>query len=83
MVQYGTGVAILDRVCAQGLDLRDVVMRPLEPERWVLFGYVYQARHPLGPNALAFLDCMRQVLESFRSASAENAESVALATQDA
>lgn len=83
MVQYGTGVAILDRVCAQGLDLRDVVMRPLEPERWLLFGYVYQARHPLGPNALAFLQCMREVLERFRSASAENAESVALAAQDA
>lgn len=82
MVQYGTGVAILDRVCAQALDLRGVVMRPLEPERWLLFGYVYQARQPLSANALAFLDCMREVLERFRSTGAENAESVVLIPKD-
>ncbi|MCW5605655.1 MAG: LysR family transcriptional regulator, partial [Burkholderiales bacterium] len=60
-----------------------VVMRPLEPERWILFGYVYQARQPLGPNALAFLDCVRRVLERFRAESAENAGSVVLIAQDA
>jgi hypothetical protein len=42
-------------------------MRPLEPERWVLFGCVHQARQPLGPAAPALLDCMRRVLEQFRS----------------
>jgi len=83
LVRDGVGVAILDRICAQAIDLRGIVMRPLEPERWILFGYVYQARQPLGPNALAFLDCLRRVLEQFRAAHPENAASVVLAAPDA
>ncbi len=59
-----------------------MVMRPLEPERWILFGYVYQARQPLGANAIAFLDCLRRVLERFRAASADNAASVVMAPPD-
>lgn len=83
LVRDGVGVAMLDRVCAQAIDLRGLEMRPLEPERWILFGYVYQARQPLGSNALEFLDCVRQVLERFRALSAENAESIVMAQADA
>lgn len=78
LVRDGVGVALLDRICAQAIDLRGIVMRPLEPERWILFGYVYQARQPLGANAVAFLDCLRRVLEQFRAGSAANAESVVI-----
>ncbi len=83
LVRDGVGVALLDRICAQAIDLRGVVMRPLEPERWILFGYVYQARQPLGSNAVAFLDCLRRVLERFRAASADNAASVVMVPPDA
>jgi DNA-binding transcriptional LysR family regulator len=78
LVRDGVGVAMLDRVCAQAIDLHGMVMRPLEPERWILFGYVHQARQPLGANALAFLDCLNRVLEQFRVASADNAASVVM-----
>ncbi len=78
LARDGVGVALLDRVCAQAIDLRGLAMRPLEPERWMLFGYVHQARQPLGTNALAFLDCVREVLERFRAQSAENAASVVM-----
>jgi DNA-binding transcriptional LysR family regulator len=76
LARDGVGVAMLDRVCAQAVDLRGLVMRPLAPERWILFGYVHQARQPLGANAAAFLDCMRQVLERLRERDSENARSI-------
>ena len=79
LVRDGAGVALLDRVCAQAIDLRGLVMRPLEPERWILFGYVHQARQPPGPVATAFLGCVRDVLEQFIAHSAKNAESIVLA----
>ncbi|MBX3661922.1 MAG: LysR family transcriptional regulator [Burkholderiales bacterium] len=82
LAREGAGVALLDRVCAQAIDLRGLAMRPLEPERWMLFGYVHQARQPLGANALAFLDCVRAVLERFREQSAENAASVVMVSAD-
>ena len=72
----GAGIAILDRLCAQAVDSRRMTARPLEPERWMLFGYIHQARQPLGSNAAAFIDCMREVLERFRGVSAENARAV-------
>ncbi len=78
LVRDGTGIALLDRICAQAIDLRGIVMRPLEPERWILFGYVYQSRQPLSTNAEVFLDCIRRVLEQFRAASPANAASVVI-----
>jgi len=79
LVRDGAGVAMLDRVCAQAIDLRGLVMRPLEPERWILFGYVYQARQPLSPGAVAFLDCVREVLGRFRAMDADYARSIVMA----
>lgn len=76
LVRDGVGVAILDRVCAQAIDLSGLIMRPLEPERWILFGYVHQERQPLSSVAVAFLECVRQVLRRFIEQSAENAQSV-------
>jgi DNA-binding transcriptional LysR family regulator len=76
LVRDGVGVAMLDRLCAQAIDLRGIELRPLAPERWILFGYIHQARQPLNANALAFLDCLRRVIERFRAASADNAASV-------
>lgn len=78
LARDGAGVALLDRVCAQALDLRGLVLRPLEPERWLLFGYVHQARHPPGPTATAFLDCIRETLAAFIRTSKEHARSVVL-----
>jgi len=78
MVRERVGIALLDRLCAAPIDLRGTVMRPLEPERWISFGYVYQTRQPPGENALAFIDCMREVLDRFRSEDEDNAKSVIL-----
>jgi len=72
----GAGIAILDRVCARAVDLRGMTARPLEPERWILFGYIHQTRQALGRNATAFIGCMQEVLKEFRSLSAEHAQCV-------
>ena len=58
-------------------------MRPLEPERWILFGYVYQTRQPLGVNAVAFIDCTRRVLERFRAQNSDNAAAVVVVPPEA
>lgn len=76
LARDGVGVAMLDRVCARAVDMRGLAMRPLEPERWLLFGYAHQARHPPGPAATAFLDCLRAVLDRFIAESAENARAI-------
>lgn len=78
LAREGAGVAVLDRLCAQALDLHAMVLRPLVPERWILFGYVHQVQHPPGEGALAFIACLRQVIERFRAASVDNAQSVSM-----
>lgn len=70
------GIAILDRLCAQAVDMRGLIARPLEPERWILFGYIHQARQALGRNAVAFIGCLRQVLTEFRDAGGEHAQCI-------
>ena len=79
LARDGAGIALLDRICAQALDLRGLALRPLEPERWILFGYVHQARHPPNAQALAFLDCMRETLVAFMQASEDNGRAVVMA----
>lgn len=78
LARDGAGIALLDRVCAQALDMRGLALRPLAPERWLLFGYVHQARHPPNAQASAFLACMREVLDEFIRASADNAQAVVM-----
>lgn len=82
LVRDGAGVALLDRLCAQAIDLRGIEMRPLAPERWMLFGYVHQSRQALSPNAAHFLDCVRRVLDAFRAESPANAASVVVIPPD-
>lgn len=76
LARDGAGIAILDRLCAQAIDLRGMMIRPLVPERWILFGYIHQMRQPLAANANAFLDCLRRTVEVFRSRDPENAAAV-------
>lgn len=76
LARDGAGIAILDRLCVQAVDMRGMSARPLEPERWILFGYIYQTRQALGRNAAAFIECMCQALEAFRAMNTENAQAV-------
>ncbi len=68
--------SILDHLCAQAIDLRGLALRPLVPERWILFGYIHPLRQPPSENASALLDCVRRSVEAFRARSKENAEAV-------
>jgi DNA-binding transcriptional LysR family regulator len=76
LARDGAGVAILDRLCVQAIDLSGLVIRPLVPERWILFGYTHQLRQQPSGTASAFLDCLRRTLEAFRARSPEDAQAV-------
>jgi DNA-binding transcriptional LysR family regulator len=76
LVKEGAGVTLLDRICARSIDLREVVMRPITPKRWIVFGYVHQVNQPLSTNAEKFLDCACEVIEKFRAQSRQNREAV-------
>ena len=76
LVRDGAGIALLDRVCAQAINLEGLALRPLEPERWMLFGYIHQRDRELSPNALTFLDCLRRTIEQFRQMTPEHAAGI-------
>ncbi|HWK32571.1 MAG TPA: LysR family transcriptional regulator [Hyphomicrobium sp.] len=80
----GAGIAVFDRVSARGFDMRDVVLRPLDPERWISFGYVHHRDQKPAQNAQLLIDCVLHTIEAFRDANAANAASIeVLATHEA
>lgn len=74
----GAGIAVFDRVSSRGLDLSGVTFRPLEPERWIAFGYVHHSDQKPSGNATVLIDCVLEALAEFRKQSAENAAAVEL-----
>jgi DNA-binding transcriptional LysR family regulator len=76
----GDGIAVFDRVSARGLDLSAAIFRPLEPPRWIAFGYVHHSDQTLSSNAYKLIESVLQTLADFRSQSAENAAAVELVT---
>jgi len=76
LARDGAGIAILDRLCAQAIDLHGITLRPLLPERWMLFGYIHQLQRPLSANAKLFLDGLQRCIQAFRGLSAANADAV-------
>ncbi len=74
----GAGIAVFDRVSARGLDLSAVAFRPLDPERWISFGYVHHSDQKLSSNADYVIECVLRTLTDFRNQSAGNAASVEL-----
>lgn len=78
----GAGVAVFDRLSARGLDLSAAAFRPLEPERWISFGYVHHSDQKLSDNAKELIACVRARLSEFRAESAANAASVELIACD-
>ena len=78
----GAGIAVFDRVSARGLDLSAVVLRPLEPARWISFGYVHHSDQKVSGTAKELIACVLGVLEDFRNKSSENAASVEFAADE-
>jgi DNA-binding transcriptional LysR family regulator len=74
----GAGIAVFDRVSARGLDLSAVTFRPLEPERWIAFGYVHHSDQKPSGNANVLIECVLGALEDFKSESSGNAAAVEL-----
>lgn len=77
MVRDGAGIAVLDRVCAQAVDLGGLTLRPIEPERWISFGYVYQRGATLSAHALHFLDCLNRVVARLRARNTDYESAIA------
>ncbi len=74
----GAGIAVFDRLSARGLDLSTVVFRPLDPERWISFGYIHHPDQKLSSNAKVLIQCVQRTLAEFRNASPDNFSSVQL-----
>lgn len=72
----GVGIAVFDRLCARGFDLSNVVSRPLEPARWISFGYINHRGHRLSRNANDLLAHIRDAIAAFKRRSSENYASV-------
>lgn len=79
MARDGAGVAFLDRLCAPAIDMQGAVMRPLAPERWLSFGYVYSERDGPSRETMLLVDYMRDVIRTCRERGTEYRESVVLA----
>ncbi|MES1937389.1 LysR family transcriptional regulator [Salinisphaera hydrothermalis] len=67
MARDGAGIAIFDRLCAPAIDMRGAVMRPLAPERWLSFGYVYSERDGPSAETELLVATMRDVVEAMRA----------------
>lgn len=76
MVRDGAGIAVLDRVCAQAIDLSGLTLRPIEPTRWISFGYIHQRGSTLSAHALHFLDCLNRVVAKLRARDADYKNSI-------
>lgn len=76
MVRDGAGIAVLDRICAQAIDLNGLTLRPIEPARWISFGYIHQRGSTLSAHALHFLDCLNRVVAKLRVRGAEYENSI-------
>jgi len=60
LVSNGAGVTIIDRLSAATFDARKVVLRPIEPERWVSFGIILRKNEEIEPLAQLMIDCLRR-----------------------
>lgn len=74
----GAGIAVFDRLSARGLELGNVVFRPLDPERWISFGYVHHSDQKPAANAKVLIACVERVLIEFRNQSPDQFSSVQL-----
>jgi DNA-binding transcriptional LysR family regulator len=76
LARDGAGIAVLDRICLHAIDLADLVLRPIVPERWISFGYVYPRGQVLSDHAEAFLDCLKRVVAGMRRRSSQDADAI-------
>jgi DNA-binding transcriptional LysR family regulator len=76
LARDGAGIAVLDRVCLHAIDLAGLALRPIAPERWISFGYVYPRGQTLSDHARLFLDCLRRAVDRLRRRSSEDAAAI-------
>lgn len=60
LVANGAGMTIIDRLSAATIDPRKVVLRRLDPERWVSFGVILPKNEEADPLATLMIDYLRR-----------------------
>lgn len=78
MAGDGVGVGVFDRLSARGVDMSGIAMVPLEPERWISFGYLHHRDRPLSASAKEFIGYVRTTISDFKRKSSANFASVEL-----
>lgn len=60
LVAIGVGITIIDRLSSATLDPQAVVLRPLDPERWVSFGVILPRNDEIEPLTGLMIDYLRR-----------------------
>ncbi len=60
LVAHGAGLTIIDRLSAANFRRDGMVMRPLEPERWVMFGAILPDGAEDEPLTETLIECLRE-----------------------
>jgi len=67
LVVQGVGIAVMDKIVGGTSTSDGTVLIPLEPERWVNYGYVYPLGHKLNENAERLIQALHRVVEKLDS----------------
>ncbi len=76
LVVNGAGIAMMDRIVGGRVTDHSAILRPVDPERWVSYGYVFPKGRPRHPNADLFIDALRRVIDDLRAQNREDAVSI-------
>ena len=73
LVVQGVGIAVMDKIVGGTSTSDGTVLIPLEPERWVSYGYVHPVGQKPNENAERLIHALHRVIETLASNSRDRA----------
>jgi DNA-binding transcriptional LysR family regulator len=77
MAVDGAGIAFLDRLSARGLDTSGVTFKPLNPQKWITFGFIRRDVGSINPNVESFISSLHRSIDQLRTGNPEIKDCVA------
>ena len=63
LVADGAGVTILDALSSATINQEKVMLKPISPEKWLSFGFLFPQNHELSPSSLQLIDLLKKQAE--------------------